>query len=276
MLYLVGLGLGDSKDITVKGLEIVKKAHKVFLEAYTSILKGGKEELETFYGREVVLADRTLVEEEADEILSQAKENDVVFLVVGDPFGATTHTDLIIRARKKEIQYKVVHNASIMNAVGCCGLQLYNFGETVSIVMWSENWKPDSFYGKIIENKKRGLHTLCLLDIKVKEQTIENMIRGRKIYEPPCYLTAQDAMQQLLYVSDRRHAENKECTISEDCYAVILARVGWDDQKIVTGKISTLLNADVGPPIHSLVIPGEMHFLENDMLKLFAVNKEDF
>lgn len=45
MLYLVGLGLGDSKDITVKGLEIVKKAHKVFLEAYTSILKGGKEEL---------------------------------------------------------------------------------------------------------------------------------------------------------------------------------------------------------------------------------------
>lgn len=64
--------------------------------------------------------------------------------------------------------------------------------------------------------------------------------------------------------------------ITEDCYAVILARVGWDDQKIVTGKISTLLNADVGPPIHSLVIPGEMHFLENDMLKLFAVNKEDF
>jgi len=26
MLYLVGLGLGDAKDITVKGLEIVKKA----------------------------------------------------------------------------------------------------------------------------------------------------------------------------------------------------------------------------------------------------------
>lgn len=45
MLYLVGLGLGDAKDITVKGLEIVKRANKVFLEAYTSILRGGKEEL---------------------------------------------------------------------------------------------------------------------------------------------------------------------------------------------------------------------------------------
>lgn len=45
MLYLVGLGLGDAKDITVKGLEIIKKVDYVFLEAYTSILCVGKEEL---------------------------------------------------------------------------------------------------------------------------------------------------------------------------------------------------------------------------------------
>ena len=44
-LYLVGLGLGDVKDITVKGLEIVKSADKVYLEAYTSILTVGKESL---------------------------------------------------------------------------------------------------------------------------------------------------------------------------------------------------------------------------------------
>ena len=45
MLYLIGLGLGDVKDITVKGLEIVKKAHKIYLEAYTSILMENKEKL---------------------------------------------------------------------------------------------------------------------------------------------------------------------------------------------------------------------------------------
>ena len=45
MLYLVGLGLGDAKDITVKGLEIVRRAKLVFLEAYTSILGVGKEAL---------------------------------------------------------------------------------------------------------------------------------------------------------------------------------------------------------------------------------------
>ena len=45
MFYLVGLGLGDASDITVKGLEIVKAAKRVYLEAYTSILTVGKEAL---------------------------------------------------------------------------------------------------------------------------------------------------------------------------------------------------------------------------------------
>ena len=31
MLYLIGLGLGDIKDITVKGLEIVKQCDKVMV-----------------------------------------------------------------------------------------------------------------------------------------------------------------------------------------------------------------------------------------------------
>ena len=45
MLYLVGLGLADETDITVKGLEIVKKAERVYLEAYTSILMVKKDKL---------------------------------------------------------------------------------------------------------------------------------------------------------------------------------------------------------------------------------------
>ena len=45
MLYLVGLGLADETDITVKGLAIVKRAERVYLEAYTSILLVGKEKL---------------------------------------------------------------------------------------------------------------------------------------------------------------------------------------------------------------------------------------
>ena len=42
---------------------------------------------------------------------------------------ATTHTDLQIRAHQKGIKVEVIHNASILNAVGACGLQLYRYGE---------------------------------------------------------------------------------------------------------------------------------------------------
>jgi diphthine synthase len=53
MLYLIGLGLADETDITVKGLSMVKRATRVYLEAYTSILLVDKEKL-------VSLAPRTL------------------------------------------------------------------------------------------------------------------------------------------------------------------------------------------------------------------------
>lgn len=45
MLYIIGLGLADEKDISVKGLEIVRRAERVYLEAYTAILLVDKEHL---------------------------------------------------------------------------------------------------------------------------------------------------------------------------------------------------------------------------------------
>lgn len=92
-------------------------------------------------------------------------------------FRATTHTDLILRARTLKIPTQIFHNASIMNAIGACGLQLYNFGQAVSLVFFTDTWKPDSFYDRIKENVNLGMHTLVLLDIKVKEQTEENLIK---------------------------------------------------------------------------------------------------
>ncbi|XP_049736202.1 diphthine methyl ester synthase isoform X3 [Elephas maximus indicus] len=210
MLYLIGLGLGDAKDITVKGLEVVKRCSRVYLEAYTSILTVGKEALEEFYGRKLIVADREEVEQKADNILEDADLSDVAFLVVGDPFGATTHSDLVLRAAKRGIPYRVIHNASIMNAVGCCGLQLYKFGETVSIVFWTDTWRPESFFDKVKKNRQNGMHTLCLLDIKVKEQSLENLIKGRKIYEPPQYMSVNQAAQQLLEIVQNQRIRGEE------------------------------------------------------------------
>ncbi|KAJ3030638.1 diphthine synthase [Rhizophlyctis rosea] len=272
VLYIVGLGLADEKDITVKGLEAVKTCERVYLEAYTSILTVPRDRLEALYERPVTVADREMVETEADVILRDADKVNVAFLVVGDPFGATTHTDLVMRAKELSIPVVPIHNASIMNAVGCCGLQLYNYGQTISIVFFTDNWRPDSFYDKVKQNRAIGLHTLCLLDIKVKEQSLENMARGRKIYEPPRYMTVNQAVEQLLEIEETR----REGVYTKDTIAVGLARVGCVDQKIVAGTLEELLTVDFGGPLHSLVIAGNMHFLEADLVRTHAVNVETF
>ncbi|KAI1759761.1 Diphthine synthase [Hypoxylon sp. FL1150] len=273
MLYLVGLGLSDETDITVKGLEVVKKASRVYLEAYTSILLVDQSVLENYYGRSIVVADREMVESDSDEILRDAQTEDVAFLVVGDPFGATTHTDLVLRARELSIPVQTVPNASIMSGIGATGLQLYNFGQTVSMVFFLDNWRPASFYDRIKENRTIGLHTLVLLDIKVKEQSLENMARGRKIYEPPRYMTVGQCAQQMLEIEE----EKKEGVYGPDSLAIGAARVGGRTERFVAGTLKQLCEADdaLGPPLHSMVLLGRRaHELERDYTCEFAIDRE--
>lgn len=64
--------------------------------------------------------------------------------------------------------------------------------------------------------------------------------------------------------------------MTDDTICVALARVGASDQRIAAGRMRTVMEADLGPPIHSLVISGEMHDLEVDMLRMFAVEEREF
>ncbi|VDK53516.1 unnamed protein product [Gongylonema pulchrum] len=89
-------------------------------------------------------------------------------------------------------------------------ISLYKFGEVVSIVLWEENWRPDSYYDKIAENRRRGLHTLCLLDIKTKEQSVNDMMKGREVYLPPKYMTCAEAAKQLLEIAEKKQSEGIE------------------------------------------------------------------
>jgi diphthine methyl ester synthase len=166
-----------------------------------------------------------------------------------------------------------IPNASIMSAIGCTGLQLYNFGQAVSMVFFTETWKPSSYYDRIKENVKIGLHTLVLLDIKVKEQSLENMTRGRKIYEPPRYMTVAQCAAQMLHTEEER----KEGVYGPGSLAIGTARVGAPEQKLVAGTLKELTEADLGPPLHSLVLLGrKTHDLEKDFIREFALDKATF
>ena len=63
MLIFIGLGLYDERDISVKGLDAVRAADRVYAEFYTSRLMGATfERLEAFYGKKIHLLSRQQVE----------------------------------------------------------------------------------------------------------------------------------------------------------------------------------------------------------------------
>jgi len=58
-LTLIGLGLHDEKDISLKGLEEARKADIIFLEQYTSLMAGfSLGNLEKIIGKKVIVVDR--------------------------------------------------------------------------------------------------------------------------------------------------------------------------------------------------------------------------
>ncbi len=263
-LYMIGLGLGDKKDITLRGLDAIQKSDIIFLENYTSIFNSSKEELEEFYEKKIINATRQLVEQESDKILEPAKEKNVAFLVVGDVFGATTHTDLFLRAKEKKIDLKIINNTSIINAASISGLELYRFGKTTSIV-FDDDWLPETPYRAIQENLSQGLHTLCLLDIKTAEPSRENLRKGINKPEQPRYMTINQAIKILKKLEDKL----KERIITENTLIIGLARLGQDNCKIRFGRIADLEKEDFGKPLHSIIIPGKLHDIEKQMLNIY-------
>lgn len=270
VLYLIGLGLYSEKDISVHGLEIVKSSDYIYMEYYTSILGVSKETLEHFYGKEITLADREMVESAfEDEIMEKAKTKKVCLLVVGDPFSATTHVDLYLRALKANIKIEVLNNASIINSCGITGLSLYKFGEIISVPFFGKKWKPFSFYEKILKNQQNDNHTLLLLDIKVKEISEENLAKGKNIYEPPRFMTINTALEQI-----KESEENLKLNIfSKETLFIGLARVGAPDQLIVSGTYDELKVFDFGNPLHSLILVSEksLHSIEKEMMEYYHV-----
>ena len=247
-LYLIGLGLADQKDISVKGLEIVKSCDLIYLESYTSLLQRSKECLEQFYGKKVFLAAREFTEQKTKKIINEAKTKTVAFLIVGDPFSATTHIELFRQAKENNVEVKIINNASILTAVGITGLQLYKFGKITSIPF--DNPNLETPYLVLKENLSLGLHTLFLLDLKPEENR---------------FMAANEAIKIL----ENIELKKKEKIITDDTLVVGCARLGSDNYLIKAGRLSEIKLQDFGNPPHCLIIPGKLHFIEEEMLGLY-------
>ncbi|GMH72685.1 hypothetical protein TL16_g05982, partial [Triparma laevis f. inornata] len=173
------------------------------------------------------------------------------------------------RAREKGIKTRVIHNASVMGAAGSSGLHLYNFGATVSIPFFTEGWKPTSFMDKLEYNRGGDMHTLCLLDIKVREPDFEAMMKGKEVYLPPRYMTVNQAVEQIIESLPARESEFK---ILEKTLCIGMARLGHDDQCIKAGTLEELREEEFGGPLHCFIVCAEeVHELELEAVEEFIV-----
>ncbi len=252
MLTFIGLGLWDETDVSLKGLEAIKSADVVYAEFYTSRLMGtmlGR--MEALYGKPIKILEREDVEQRPkDTILKDALDKDVVFLTGGDAMVATTHVDLRLRAIKMGIKASVIHGASISSAVcGATGLQNYRFGKSATIAFPYKNVISDAPYDTIKMNKAGGLHTLLFLDID-KEKG---------------YMTINRGIELLLAVEERR----KEGVL-KDAVCVGIARAGSPDPCVRAANIQALRSFDFGGPLHIMVVPASLHFLEEEALQALA------
>ena len=106
-------------------------------------------------------------------------------------------------------------------------------------------------YYSIYQNAIGGLHTILLLEFN---------------QDAKFFLEPASALSNLL---DTEKGQKRKVILSST-FAIIASRIGFKNQEIVAGKISTLLKQNFGEPPHSIIIPGKFHFTEVDALKVLA------
>ena len=250
MLWFVGLGISGFKSIPNEALDVLSKADIVYLEQFTSpISKSDLTKIKNSTKGGFKPAKRWQVED-GNEILREAKKKRVVLLSYGDPFIATTHIELRTRAIEEKIKTHSIHaSSSITSMIGECGLHYYKVGRIATIM--SEMKSLTTPYYVIYKNIIEGNHTVLLLEYN---------------QDKDFFLDPKDALNGLLE-TEKGQRRN---VINTSTYAIVASRIGFKDQTIFSGKISSLKKKDYGKPPHTVIIPGRMHFTESDALKILG------
>ncbi|MCJ7573548.1 diphthine synthase [Candidatus Bathyarchaeota archaeon] len=242
-LSLISIGLTDEKDLSIRAVEEARGCDRLYAELYTMKLETTIAGLEEAIRKPVTPLLRGDLEEKADAILEEAKRDNVGVLVGGDCLSATTHISLIIDAKKRGIETRVIHGSSIFTAIAETGLSLYKFGRTVTMPL-PEKGPTDTVLKTIDENLEHGLHTLILLDLDV---------------ETSRFVTVDDALSGLI-----------EAGLDPSTLVVGAARLSSRSQRIAAGRAVEVKKLEFGEPPHSIVVPGSLHFLEEEALKTLA------
>jgi diphthine synthase len=245
MLSFIGLGLYDERSITIRGRDALADADRAFAEWYTSRLAGTDvETLEATHDIEIEVRDRAGVEQTPEPILDAAEEGHAAFLTAGDTMISTTHVDLRLRAHDRGIETRVIHGTTAQTAASSLtGLQNYRFGKATTLPFEeTHGGVPDSVVETIDANRERGLHTLVYLDIDGANER---------------FMTGDVAADLLADPID-------------DPLGVVVGQAGSDRPTVRADRLTALAEESFGEPLHLLLVPGELHPIEEDALSVLA------
>jgi diphthine synthase len=247
MLHLVGLGL-NTGDIPQRSLELCKKC-EIYVDNYTSLVSDEYQDyLRKTLGKDLTNISRSTLEEEIDMLLNIAKNKEIAVLVAGDPLIATTHKVIFIAAKKKGVEVRVHHAASILSTLmGESGLDFYRFGSACTIAAWSQDYKPVSFYETIQRNVQNNLHTVIFLDYDSQKKSS---------------LDINEAIH-LLFEAEKHY---KKWLIYDDMKIMVLRRMSFGDQQrlFITIKEAAKMKFEPGPA--ALIYPAKLTEVEKEVI----------
>jgi diphthine synthase len=238
MLYLIGLGL-NKEGFSYEAINAIKNCRKIYLENYTVEFPYTKDDIQELIQKKILEADRSFVE--SDNLIKEAKEQNVALLIYGAPLMATTHISLIELAKKSGISTRIIHSASVLDAVAETGLQTYKFGKITSMPKFQKNFEPTSFIEVLKQNQSIEAHSLILVDIG---------------------LNLKDALNQL-----KKSCKKENFKLDK---IVLCERLGMKDFKIYYGTIEKLNKKQIKAPF-CIIMPSKLHFLEKEILERFSI-----
>ncbi|MBA2266987.1 MAG: diphthine synthase [Nitrosopumilus sp.] len=267
MLYIIGIGINEFESLSLGSMEILKNSDIVYVERFTGFISDEfvnnlsdilriTNDSRSTNDIEIKFIKRWFIED-GRKILENAQNSNVCILVYGDPLVATTYNELLVRAKKQSIEFKVVHSSSgILSLMGESGLQPYKFGKMVT--MMDDPMSSITVYNTIYENMCLGLHTLILTEY--------NNDDGKNNFQSssnPFFLSPSRVIDLLL----EREKEIKLLNFSVETYGLVATKIGHKESTFSSGTIKSLLKLEYSGGPNSIIIPGKLHFTEVDSIR---------
>ena len=250
MVYLIGAGAGDVGLLTIKAVEILKKAEVVIYDrlADEKILNYAPEARKIYVGKSS--GQHTFTQEKINKILVEEGKNKkvVVRLKGGDPFVFGRGGEECLYLRENGVEFEIISGVtSAISVPAYAGIPVTHRGIATSFAVVTGHEDPTKAESTINwKNLSTGVDTLIFLMgianlAKITEKLIEN---GRDKYTPAAIIENGTKFSQKVLITTLENAADEilEKNIKPPAIFIVgevvklREKINWFEKKVLFGK----------------------------------------